>query len=198
MNTQQPQSQQSARQRPYARNHAKMLCEGAVLVAISQILSYIKLLQLPNGGSLTVAMFPVLLFAVRWGLVPGITAGVAFGLLQMMFDGAYAWGWQSILLDYLLAFGALGFAGLFRKKNWSIFAGIILGCAARFGVHYISGVTIYRILVPTEVLGTAYTSPTLYSLVYNGVYMLPNTLLALGIAALLYRPMRMYFLGEDI
>ena len=49
-----------------------MLCEGAIMVALAQVLSYIKLMELPNGGSLTPAMFPILLFAVRWGLAPGL------------------------------------------------------------------------------------------------------------------------------
>ena len=74
----------------------RMLCEGAMMVALAQVLSYIKLMELPNGGSLTPAMFPIILFAVRWGLTPGLMAGFTFGLLQLIFDGAYAWGWQSI------------------------------------------------------------------------------------------------------
>ena len=89
----------------------RMLCEGAMMVALAQVLSYIKLMELPNGGSLTPAMFPILLFAVRWGLAPGLMAGFTFGLLQLIFDGAYAWGWQSMLLDYLVAFTPLGLAG---------------------------------------------------------------------------------------
>lgn len=71
----------------------RMLCEAAVMVALAQILSYLKLMELPNGGSLTPAMFPIILFAVRWGTAPGLMAGFVFGLLQLIFDGAYAWGW---------------------------------------------------------------------------------------------------------
>ena len=77
----------------------RCLCEAAILVALAQALSYVKLMQLPNGGSLTPAMFPMLLFAIRWGVKPGLLAGFAFGLLQLIFDVAYAWGWQSMLLD---------------------------------------------------------------------------------------------------
>ena len=186
--------------KPRARrkNATRMLCEGAIMVALAQILSYIKLMELPNGGSLTPAMFPVLLFALRWGLKDGLLAGFVFGLLQLIFDGAYAWGWQSMLLDYLLAFTPLGLAGLFKGKAWGIFPGTVLGCAARFVIHYISGVTIYRIAAPTEVLGTVFDNPELYSVVYNGSYMLPNTVLALVIAALLYVPMKKYYAGSDL
>ena len=188
----------NARPRNRGRSATRMLCEGAIMVALAQILSYIKLMELPNGGSLTPAMFPILLFALRWGLKDGLLAGFVFGLLQLIFDGAYAWGWQSMLLDYLLAFTPLGLAGLFKGKAWGIFPGTVLGCAGRFVIHYISGVTIYRIAAPTEVLGTVFDNPELYSLVYNGSYMLPNTVLALVIAALLYVPMKKYYAGHDL
>ena len=180
------------------RTRTRMLCEGAIMVALAQILSYIKILELPNGGSLTPAMFPILLFAVRWGLKDGLLAGFVFGLLQLIFDGAYAWGWQSMLLDYLVAFPPLGLAGLFKGKKWGIFAGTVLGCLGRFIVHFISGITIYRIYAPTEILGTVFDEPNLYSLVYNGSYMLPNTILALAIAGLLYAPLKKFYVGEDI
>ena len=176
----------------------RMLCEGAMMVALAQVLSYIKLMELPNGGSLTPAMFPIILFAVRWGLTPGLMAGFTFGLLQLIFDGAYAWGWQSMLLDYLVAFTPLGLAGLFKGKKWGIFVGTVVGCLGRFVVHYISGVTIYKILAPTEFMKWTFTSPSAYSLVYNGSYMLPNTIIALVIAAVLYKPLKKYILGQDL
>ena len=180
------------------RTRTRMLCEGAIMVALAQILSYIKIMELPNGGSLTPAMFPILLFAVRWGLKDGLLAGFVFGLLQLIIDGSYAWGWQSMLLDYLVAFPPLGLAGLFKGKKWGIFAGTVLGCLGRFIVHFISGITIYRIYAPTEILGTVFDEPNLYSLVYNGSYMLPNTILALAIAGLLYAPLKKFYVGEDI
>ena len=155
----------------------RMMTEGAMMVALAQVLSYVKLAEAPNGGSITPAMLPILLFAVRWGLRPGLLVGFVFGLLQLIFDGAYAWGWQSMLLDYLVAFTPLGLAGLFRGKKWGIFAGTLVGCAGRFAVHYVSGVTIYKIVAPTEFLNNTFTSPALYSLIYNGSYMLPNTII---------------------
>ena len=177
----------------------RALCEGAIMVALAFVLSFVKLYELPNGGSLTPAMFPILLFAVRWGLGKGLMAGFVFGLLQLMYDSAYAWGWQSMLLDYLLAFTPLGLAGLFKGKSWGIFPGTIIGCVGRFIVHYISGVTIYRIYEPTEIPGIGvFDDAVLYSIVYNGSYMLPNMLLALAIAIVLYVPMKRFFVGNDI
>ena len=166
----------------------RMLCEGAMMVALAQVLSYIKLMELPNGGSLTPAMFPIILFAVRWGLTPGLMAGFTFGLLQLIFDGAYAWGWQSMLLDYLVAFTPLGLAGLFKGKKWGIFVGTVVGCLGRFVIHFISGVTVYAQYMPEEFMGMTMTSPVFYSVLYNGTYMLPNTILAIVICALLMKP----------
>ena len=82
----------------------RMLCEGAVMLALAQILSYVKLAEAPNGGSVTAAMFPIFLFAIRWGLGPGLSVGFLFGLLQLMFDGAYAWGWPDCSGERNMAF----------------------------------------------------------------------------------------------
>lgn len=178
----------------------RALCEGAILIAIAQILGYIKLFPMwPNGGSITLAAFPIALYAVRWGLGRGLLAGFIFGILQLFLDEAYAWGWQSMILDYLVAYTPLGLAGLFKGKSWGIFPGILLGNLGRFIVHYISGVTIYRIYEPTDIPGIGtFDGAELYSLVYNGSYMLPCALLALVAAALLYVPMKRYFAGSDL
>jgi thiamine transporter len=177
----------------------RALTEGAILVALAFVLSFVKLYQLPNGGSLTPAMFPILFYALRWGLGRGLTAGFVFGLLQLLFDGAYAWGWQSMVLDYLLAFAPLGLAGIFRGKAWGIFPGTVIGCLGRFLVHHISGITIYRIIEPTNIPGIGtFDNPHLYSLAYNGSYMLPNMLLAMLLAGALYVPLKRYFAGQDL
>ncbi len=178
--------------------NVRMLVEGALMVALAQLLSYIKFLELPNGGSLTPAMFPILLFAVRWGWRDGVMAGFVLGVLQFVFDGGFALGWQSIIGDYLVAFAALGLAGLFRRRKWGIFAGTVSGCGARFLVHYVVGATIWAQYMPEQFLNLTMTSPWFYSLLYNGVYMLPNLLLALVIAGLLYLPMKKYMVGADL
>lgn len=181
-----------------SRTAIRMLCEGALLVAAAQILSYVKFMELPNGGSLTPAMFPILLFAVRWGVKDGLLGGFVFGVLQFMFDGGFALGWQSIIGDYLVAFTVLGLAGLFRGKKWGIFVGSVVGCVARFLVHYVVGATIWGAYMPEEFLNLTMTSPWFYSLLYNGAYMLPNMVLALFLAGVLYGPMRKYMVGADL
>ncbi len=178
----------------------RALCEGAIMVAIAQILSYLKLFgDMVNGGSITFAAFPIVLYALRWGLGKGLLASFAFGVLQLIFDGAYAWGWQSMLLDYVVAYTPLGLAGLFKGKAWGIFPGAILGNAARFVVHFISGVTIYRIYEPTEVLNFGvFDDAVVYSLVYNAAYMVPCMILTVALAAVLYVPMKKFYAGKDL
>ena len=184
-----------------SKSHQKvrMLCEGAIFLALAQILGYLKFMELPNGGSLTPAMFPLVLFALRWGVGWGVLEGVAFAILQILFDKAIGWGWQALILDYLLAFPMLGLAGLFKGHAWGFFPGAVLGCTGRFLMHFWSGVTLWRIVEPTEVpgLGT-FSDPTISSLVYNGSYMLPTLILTLVIGGLLYVPLKKYYAGKDL
>ena len=183
----------------------RALTEGAILLALAVVLNYLSAIifaSLPQGGSVTLAMFPLLLYVHRWGLGRGALVCVAYGLLDMLLGKGYAWGWQSILLDYLVAYTALVVGGFFKGKDWGIFPAVALGCLGRFAVHYFSGVTLYRILEPTGIEGLeglgVFTNPHIYSLVYNGVYMLPNVLIALALAGALFVPMRKYFAGRDM
>ena len=180
----------------------RALCEGAIMLALAIVLNMLSkslFANMVNGGSVTLAMFPILFYAHRWGLGNGLLIGFAYGVLDMLLDGGYAWGWQSILLDYLAAYTALGLGGLFKGKSWGIFPGVAVGCLARVIVHHISGITIYKILVPTEVEGFGvFANPHVYSLVYNGAYMVPNTIIALAIAAVLFVPLKNYFAGNDL
>ena len=183
----------------------RALCEGAVFLALALVLNVLSksvFANLPQGGSISLAMFPLLLCAHRWGWTHGLLIGFCYGLLDMLLDGGYAWGWQSILLDYLVAYTALGLGGFFRGKAWGIFPCVALGCLGRFAVHYFSGVTLYRIVAPTGIEGLeglgAIANPHVYSLVYNGIYMLPNMVIAMVMAGLLYVPMKKFLAGQDV
>lgn len=176
----------------------RAICEGAILLALALVLNALKLFRLPQGGSVDLSMIPILLFALRWGPGWGMLQGFLFGVLQIFIDGAMSWGWQSLLLDYLVAFTPLGLAGLFRGKGKGIFAGITLACVLRFIVHFISGITIYAITVPTELFNRTFTDPWMYSLAYNGSYMLINTVFCMIFFVLLYKPLHKYIQAKDL
>ena len=175
-----------------------MLCEGALMVVLAQILGYLKLWTMPWGGTICLVMLPIFLYACRWGLGAGLMSGLVLGILQFIFDGGIALGWQSIIGDYLLAFLVLGLAGLFHGNPSSLFLGTVLGSFARFMVHYVVGATIWAAYMPEEFFGMTMTTPWFYSLLYNGAYMLPNMLITLLAAALLYRPLKKFILGQDL
>ncbi len=179
-------------------NALRALTEGGIMVAAATALSYLKLFELPQGGSVCIGMLPIFLYCVRWGLKDGLLCSLAYGILQLIFDGAYAWGWTSMLLDYVVAFSVLGFAGLFARQKYGVFAGTVVGCVLRFIVHFISGVTIYRIYEPVELFNTTFANPYLYSAAYNGSYVAIDMALCLVIFALLYKPMKKYFLAQDL
>ncbi|MBQ0038654.1 MAG: energy-coupled thiamine transporter ThiT [Clostridiales bacterium] len=181
-------------------NHLKIraLCEGAVLLAVAQILSMIKLWEMPWGGSVVLAMVPIILYAVRWGFARGMLASFVFGVLQFVFDGGFAIGWQSIIGDYLLAFTVLGVAGLFRGKKGAVFTATLTAGFVRFLVHWIVGATIWAEYMPDAFFGMTMKSPWFYSLLYNLAYMLPNILITLLVFAVLYKPMKRYLAGDDL
>ena len=92
----------------------KAMTEGAILVAAATALSYVKLLELPQGGSVCIGMLPIFLFCARWGWKESFLTAFAYGMLQLIFDGAEAVGPTSMVMDYVLAFGVLGVACFFR------------------------------------------------------------------------------------
>ena len=182
------------------RSHlgVRMLCEGALFVTVALVLDLLPVWEMPWGGSISLCMAPFFVFACRWGLGPGLLAGFVLGVLEFMFDGGFALGWQSIIGDYLVAFTALGLAGLFRGTCWSIFAGTVLGSAARFLVHYLVGATIWASYMPETFFGMTMTTPWFYSLLYNGFYMVIDMILCLVIFGVLNRPLGKYFSGADL
>ena len=154
----------------------RALCEGAILIAVAQILSLLPLWKYPWGGSVDLAMLPILLFCCRWGFGPAVVACFVHGTLQMFLGGGVGIGWQSILGDYVFAYGALCVAGFFKGK----FApGVLLGCAARFLVHYVVGATVWAEYMPENFFGMTMSSPWIYSGLYNGAYVFPCMVLVI-------------------
>ena len=189
-------------------NKTKILVEGAVMVALATVLSFIRVFKLPWGGSITLlSMLPIVLFSIRRGAKSGLTVSFVFALIQFaqgVMDGLFGWGLTPgmliacILLDYLGAFTVLGIAGIFRRKGlpgW--IGGISLAIALRFVLHFLSGVVIWQSF--GELWNGFSTDNTfLYSFLYNGCYMLPELIFTLvGAVALLSAPQTKRLLLED-
>jgi len=185
----------------------RRLTESAILLAIATVLSLIQFTgPWVLGGSITVcSMLPIVMIAHRYGTKWGLVSSLTFSLLQLVLglknvqyapDALTAVG--IILLDYVLAFGVLGFSAVFngviRDRRWAIVTGIVVTFFGRFLCHFVSGVIIWEALWPNA-LGWA---PAVWSFAYNGSYMLPETIITAVAAFLLYKPLQKYWLGEDL
>ena len=132
-----------------------VLAEIAIAIALATVLSFIKILSMPYGGSVTLgSMVPILLLAFRRARI--------YGFVQLFLDG---WFYSPIgmFLDYPLAFGVLGIAGLFKKLPEVV---VIIALVCRLICHFISGVVFFGIYAPERM------SPIIYSAIYNSGYML--------------------------
>ena len=163
----------------------RRLCEGALMIAIAEILSFLPLYKMPWGGSIDLAMLPIFLYCARWGFGPGMLVSIAHAVLQTLFEGGIAIGWESIIGDFLLAYSVLGFAGLFRMLKGGFYIGTLVGCGLRFLVHYVVGATIWAAYMPEEFFGMTMTTPWFYSALYNGFYMVIDCAAVLLIGFLL-------------
>ena len=163
-------------------SRTRILVECAIMIAIATVLSMIKIVDLPYGGSITIAsMLPMIIIAYRHGLAWGLGTGLVYGVIQQLTglsSLSYVTTWQSIvavvLLDYIIAFTVTGFGGVFRKSipnpGTSLAAGALLVCVLRYICHVISGATVWAGLsIPTS-------AALAYSLAYNATYMLPEAI----------------------
>ena len=118
----------------------------------------------------------------------------------MLIGNGIAYGWQSIIGDYLIAFTLLGFAGLFHGKKNGFVWGTVVACALRFLAHYVAGATIWAEYMPADYFGMTMTTPWFYSALYNGSYMILSFVLTLVVGLLLQRnkAVRSLMNGDDI
>ena len=144
---------------------AKQLAFAAVALALATVCSNIRLFRLPMGGAITLfSMLFVTLIGYWYGSAVGLMAGVAYGLLQMIFD-TYVVSLPQVLLDYPLAFGALGLSGFFSEKKNGLVIGYLVAITGRFLFSVLSGVVFFGMYAPEGM------SPLVYSVAYNGSIM---------------------------
>lgn len=157
----------------------RKMTEIAVSVAMAVVCSFIKVLEMPQGGSVALTMIPLLFIAQKRGPLVGITAGSIYGFLSALISGVL-YHPASLLLDYILAFGLLGIAGFFRNSVSKIAIGTFLGVGCRFISSLISGAVLFAEYAPEG------QNPWVYSLIYQSTYMVPEFLISICVLVFLY------------
>lgn len=170
----------------------RFIAESGIMLALATILSMIKVYKMPFGGSVTAgSMIPIILIGIRWGTLPGILVGLVYGVLQAIIDPYIVHPIQ-FLLDYPIAFGFLGLAGLYKNikdikpqskiiEYVGAIVGVVLAILGRFISHVLSGVVFF------SENAKALDSWT-YSLKYNGGYLSIELLVSIIIIVLIWKP----------
>ncbi len=177
--------------------NVKLLAESAILLALAIVLSFVKIWNMPMGGSVTLlSMLPIILIAVKNGTAWGVGTAFVFSLFQLAqaviegnvfpYCGTLGIVALCVAFDYIVPFTCLGFAALGKMRgDFGICMGIAGVCIVRFLCHFATGVVIWGQWAEGM-------SKSVYSLLYNGQYMLPELILTLAAAILLLKakPMR--------
>ena len=154
------------------KGSVRIMTEVAMAAALSMVLSLIVFYRLPQGGNVSFSMVPIFLMAFRRGPLWGIATGVVAGALQMIVDPYFLHPLQ-VALDYFLAWGAIGLAGLLpADRAWSAILGMVVGSAGRFVFHYLSGVWFFAHFAPEGMAVWYYVTTYILS------HLIPQTLLS--------------------
>lgn len=157
---------------------SRLISHIALAVAMSVILSFIKLFQLPFGGSANLAaMLPIILISLIYGPIIGIFTGFVYSVLNFVIGPAYILHPIQVLFDYTLPFMAIGLSGFFKKNK---FLAIGAGFLVMFIFNYIAGVIFWGSYAADYNM-----TPLIYSLVYNGSYNLLNCAICMGICSVI-------------
>ena len=187
----------------------RKLVESALFVAIATVLSFLKI-DLPFGGGVTiVSMLPLVFISHRWGWKWGVFTAFVYGVLQLLFgldNVGYATTFLTavgiVLFDYIVAYSCVGISGIFDKvfgkTRKALNVGIAVAFFLRFVCHFITGVWIWGGWMPESFMNMTMTSPWIYSLLYNGWYMLAELVLTEIVANLVYAHLGKFIRGEDI
>ena len=151
------------------RMSTKQLVFCAAALALAYLTSYIKLFEMPWGGSVTLfSMLFIVLIANWYGVKTGILVGFAYGIIQFIQE-PYVLSFFQVCCDYILAFAALGVAGIFAKSKYGLVKGYIIAVLARGVFHAIGGYLYWMDYMPDN-FPKALAS--LYPILYNYSYLL--------------------------
>ena len=162
------------------KNATRQLVFSGAAMALAVVASEIKFARLPMGGSITLfSMLFIVLIGYWYGAKAGLLTGFAYGLLQFVLDPVFYSPWQ-LLVDYPLAFGALGLSGFFSKRKQGLLTGYIVGVLGRYAFAFLSGVIFFASYAPTQTPVGIIT----YSLGYNATYILPEAVVTVILLAI--------------
>lgn len=156
----------------------KKLVFSAMGIALAMVTSYIKVWEMPMGGSITLmSMLFICLIGYWFGPKYGLLAGAAYGLLQFIVD-PYMLTIPQVILDYPLAFGALGLSGFFSNRKYGLQIGYFAGVLGRFLCSTLSGVIFFASFAPKGM------NPWAYSAMYQGGYLGAEAVITLAILSI--------------
>jgi thiamine transporter len=151
----------------------RVIVYAGLAISLAFVLSSIRLFRMPQGGTVTPAsMLPLLIFSFVFGPFPGMVVSALYGFLQLMQD-AFVVHWAQLVLDYPLAFAAIGTAAFFTRKK---VIGILLAMFIKTLLHILSGAIFFAEYAP------AGQAPLIYSAIYNGTFMSVETLITILLA----------------
>ncbi len=188
------------------RKNVRWLVESALMIALATVLNeFTEIIPMPFGGGMTIcSMLPIVLISFRWGWQRGLITGVAFSLLQciiglhnVQYATSAVMAAGIVLLDYIVPYSVIGLAGIFKGKRLEVsyVTGILVTFSLRLLCHFITGWWIWDALWPNE-WGLA---APVYSIAYNGSYMLGEMVLTSVVAVLLCKTaFRKYMEGSDL
>ena len=160
------------------RSETGKLTKCAMCLALATALSYVKLFKAPMGGSVTLcSMLFIVLTGYFYGAKTGLMVGTAYGILQFVLE-PYFYTIPQVIIDYPLAFGALGISGFFYKKKNGLYIGYILSVFGRLVFATLSGFIFFSQYAPEGM------HPFIYSLSYNGSYLGIEALITLAVISL--------------
>ena len=156
----------------------KQIVFSAMAMALATITSMMTLFKMPMGGSVTpCSMLFIVLIGYWYGPRAGILTGLAHGILQLILD-PYILSLPQMLVDYPLAFGALGLSGFFHNSRGGLAKGYLLGIFGRFVMAFLSGWLFFYYYAPEG------WNVIWYSIAYNGTYIGAEGILTMAILAL--------------
>lgn len=151
------------------RMSTKQLVFCAAALALAYLTSYIKLFEMPWGGSVTLfSMLFVVLIGNWYGPKTGLLVGLAYGIIQFIQE-PYVLSFFQVCCDYILAFAALGVAGFFARSKYGLVKGYIIAVIARGVFHALGGYLYWMDYMPDN-FPKALAS--LYPILYNYSYLL--------------------------